>query len=62
MHGWNWSGSDTVLNLEPGSNPDAALGYAIAAAICMAAPWLGARQADGSDSSTSAESEDCSSG
>lgn len=43
MHGWVWTGGDTALHIAPGANPDAALGYAVAAVLCFVAPWVATR-------------------
>ena len=34
---------DTALHIAPGANPDAALGYAVAAVLCFVAPWVATR-------------------
>ena len=52
MHGWQWTGGDTALVIRPGANPDAALGYAVAAGFCLIAPWLGSREETGEHEET----------
>jgi AGZA family xanthine/uracil permease-like MFS transporter len=55
MHGWQWTGADTALQIKVGAQPEAALGYAIAAGLCFIAPWVGTREGDGASESTGEE-------